>query len=292
MQEHIEAILLFSFLCAASYWIARSMGYFDWPKHLKANRQLPKISLSQVLSVFAIYLISMLLLGTILVYIFDFLANIFLGAKTLYSPSFPFAMSSLVQISVTLIAAYLLYRYCKKQKDRASMLGLWKQKGSHSTTAKDISIGIITWAISFPFVLLASEIFEFFIYLSFGPQEYEQVAVQYLKMSVGSNILFLIAIFTILIAAPFIEELLFRGFLLNYLRKYFGAKGAIFLSALAFSLFHFSFSQHLGNFPLVASLFTLALFLGYIYERQGSLFSSIALHMTFNVISTLRILAG
>jgi membrane protease YdiL (CAAX protease family) len=290
MQEHIEAILLFAFLCAASYWIARSMGYFQWPKVLK--REVPKIALKQVLSVFAIYLASMLLLGTVLVYIFDFIANIFLAPATLYSPSFPFVMSSLVQISATLLAAYLLFLFCKKQKDRASMFGIWKQKNSPSSIAKDISIGIITWAVSFPFVLFASEIFEFFIYLAFGPQEYEQVAVQYLKMSVGSNVLFIIAIFTILIAAPIIEELLFRGFLLNYLRKFFGVKGAIFLSALAFSLFHFSFSQHLGNFPLVASLFTLALFLGYIYERQGSLFSSIALHMTFNVISTLRILTG
>ena len=99
-----------------------------------------------------------------------------------------------------------------------------------------------------------------------------------------------VALFTILIAAPIIEEFLFRGCLMTYLKRYMPPKGAITLSALCFSLFHFAPSQGFGNISLVASLFVLALFLGFIYERQASLFASIGLHMTFNAVSTFRIL--
>jgi membrane protease YdiL (CAAX protease family) len=293
MVEHLESIFLFAFLSIASFWIARTMGYFYWPKeHTPPREALPLINFFQVVAVFAIYLISLLFLGNIFAYVFDFVAPIFVTREFLYSPSYPPVLSSIVQVVTTLVAAYLLYLFCKKQKDRKNMLAIWKHPHSHSSIAKDIGYGVITWAVSFPFVLLASELFDFLIYLFSGPQEYEQVAVQYLKMSIGSNILFIIAIFTILVAAPVLEELLFRGFLLNFLRRYLGRVAAIILSALAFALFHFSMSQSLGNFPLVGSLFTLALFLGYIYERQGSLFASIALHMTFNIISTIRILTG
>jgi membrane protease YdiL (CAAX protease family) len=67
-------------------------------------------------------------------------------------------------------------------------------------------------------------------------------------------------------------------------------RNAILLSALCFALFHFAPSQGIGNISLVGSLFLFALFLGFIYERQASLFASVGLHMTFNTVSTFRIL--
>jgi membrane protease YdiL (CAAX protease family) len=65
---------------------------------------------------------------------------------------------------------------------------------------------------------------------------------------------------------------------------------AIVFSSICFSAFHFSFSQGIGNISLLFSLFVFALFLGFIYERQGSLFASISLHMTLNIVSVARIL--
>ena len=67
-------------------------------------------------------------------------------------------------------------------------------------------------------------------------------------------------------------------------------KKAIVFSALCFALFHYAPSQGMGNISLLATLFLFALFLGFIYERQASLFASIGLHMTFNAVSTFRIL--
>jgi uncharacterized protein len=151
-------------------------------------------------------------------------------------------------------------------------------------------MGVLTWIISFPLVIAVGQFADLLLYLFFKYENYEQVAVRYLKTTLGSPPMLAIALFTILIAAPIIEEFLFRGCLQNFFKRYMLTKNAILLSALCFSLFHFAPSQGIGNISLVVSLFLFALFLGFIYERQASLFASIGLHMTFNAVSTFRIL--
>jgi membrane protease YdiL (CAAX protease family) len=87
-----------------------------------------------------------------------------------------------------------------------------------------------------------------------------------------------------------VEELLFRGTLQQFLKKYFPVKTSIAITALVFACFHYSSAQDLGNFSLIPSLFVFACFLGYTYERQGSIFASIGLHITFNLASSFQIL--
>jgi membrane protease YdiL (CAAX protease family) len=128
------------------------------------------------------------------------------------------------------------------------------------------------------------------LYLSAGLENYEQVAVRYLKLALSSPSMLMIALFMVLFAAPAIEEFLFRGLLQTCLKRFMPIKWAIALSSLCFAFFHFSPSQGIGNISLIASLFTFALYLGFIYERQASLIASFTLHMTFNTVSTLRIL--
>jgi hypothetical protein len=99
-----------------------------------------------------------------------------------------------------------------------------------------------------------------------------------------------VALIAVVIIAPIAEELLFRGTFQQYLRKFFSVKTSILLTAAIFACFHLSFSQGLGNFSLIPSLFIFSCFLGYIYERQGSLFASIGLHLAFNLASSLQIL--
>ena len=82
---------------------------------------------------------------------------------------------------------------------------------------------------------------------------------------VGSAI---IALFTIIIAAPVTEEFIFRGMLQNWLKTKLGTKSAIITASACFALFHLSSSQGLGNISLALSLFSFACFLGFIYEKQ------------------------
>lgn len=126
-------------------------------------------------------------------------------------------------------------------------------------------------------------------YLIWGKYGVQQLAVQELERDFEHPVLFVLMAITVTTIVPFVEELLFRGFMQNWLRKYIGRGRAIFLTAFIFACFHYSHGQGIGNFELIISLFSLSLFLGYIYERQQTLWASIGLHSTFNAISVIAI---
>lgn len=90
----------------------------------------------------------------------------------------------------------------------------------------------------------------------------------------------LIAAFTLLavVAAPFMEELIFRGFLFNALLRYLPVWLAAVLSGAIFGLSHGSASAFL---PLAASGIVLA----YVYVRSGSLTASMLTHALFNLVN-------
>lgn len=172
------------------------------------------------------------------------------------------------------------------------MKKIWKDPSN--PTARpilyDFGLGWAVWFISFPAVAAIGELGDLLIYLFFKVEHYEQVAVRFLKMALTEPSVLIIAFLLIVFIAPAIEEFLFRGVLQNYFKRHVGSKAAILLSALCFAAFHFAPSQHAGNIPLLLSLFTFACFLGFLYEKQCSLFAPIGLHMAFNTISALRIL--
>ena len=86
--------------------------------------------------------------------------------------------------------------------------------------------------------------------------------------------------FAIAIAAPVVEELLFRGFLQNALTKYLPIWGAILLSSFLFAL------VHLQPYA-IPGLMSLSIAFGYLYHRTGSLRTNIILHMANNIIALL-----
>lgn len=87
----------------------------------------------------------------------------------------------------------------------------------------------------------------------------------------------LITIFAALIV-PVFEELLFRGFLQTSLRSVSGKPwAAIVITSLFFSILHPP--TH------IPALFILSCGLGYAYERSGSLFRPILMHIFFNGFS-------
>lgn len=284
-----EQILLPLILSLIAIWAARSIGFFVLPKDI-AKGEIPYIRFWQVLSVFLIYIGCSLLIpviaAQILSYYFPQLS------QSEISDAAPLSLRlAYIQMITLGVSGLCLFLFCLLQRDRTSMRHLWKYpRHPFVSISRDFGIGALTWLISFPLVTLVGSVADWFINVVFGNQEYIQVAVHYLKSSRESYFHLFFALFTIVLAAPIVEEFLFRGFLQNFLKRHLGRKSALLLTALLFALFHFSLSQNLGNIPLVSSLFVLALFLGYLYERQQSLFASIGLHMTFNTISVLRIL--
>jgi hypothetical protein len=156
---------------------------------------------------------------------------------------------------------------------------------------KDIKIGFFSFFLALPIILFTSHLINFIIFFVFKIKKLpNQLVIDYLKSTYDKPFSFLLATITIVILAPFIEEVLFRGFFQNFLKKYLNVKTSIILTSLIFSIFHFSFYQKFSNISILSSIFILGSLLGFIYEKQKSLIAPITLHLTFNSFSILSLL--
>ncbi len=285
VSEHLQLILFFALLALFTNTFAWTKGFFCFSTEATEKSRSP-LFFKQVFFAFAIYV------GT------SFLAAPLL-AKMLYSlPAFQrkegtglgLEVMSFLQLATLGLVLILLFLFAVNQ-DRGLMRSIWKDRTrpDPKPISYDFFLGIVTWLLAFPVVAAVGQVCDLLIYWLFNVESYEQVAVRYLKMSLGSSFLLPVALLTILVLAPVIEEWLFRGFLQTWFKQHLGRKAAILLTSLSFALFHLSASQGMGNIPLATSLFLFACYLGFLYEKQGSLFAPIGLHMAFNAVSSLRI---
>ncbi len=86
-------------------------------------------------------------------------------------------------------------------------------------------------------------------------------------------------ILKVLLLSPLLEELIFRGSLLPLLIKTESSKKAILLSSLGFSLAHY-----LSSFSLFA-VFTLGVFLAYVYLKTENVILCIIVHVLNNFLA-------
>ena len=77
---------------------------------------------------------------------------------------------------------------------------------------------------------------------------------------------------------PVLEEVFFRGFAYSVFRKRFGVFSGIILSAAFFASVH-------ANLASLFPIFCLGLLLAYIYEKTGSLVSSVTVHVIHNSVT-------
>jgi membrane protease YdiL (CAAX protease family) len=277
--ENLALALCFLALWLISSWIAFFKGYYNLPFK---NFQPPSISLIQVCFIFFIFFGIYLFLAPL--FLFPLLQSEALGIDSISS-------IALLQFCAFFCTALLLFLYNLLQ-ERKMMLSIWKDYRfpGKLSLQKDLSFSLLSWIISLPAVLAASHFFSIISIGLFGISEKEQVAVLYMKRSLESPLAAVFAFFSVLIAAPLLEEYLFRGILQSYLRKKFSPFKAICLSSFFFAFFHFAPSQGVANIPLIGSLFIFSCYLGFVYEKTRSLWSSIGLHVTFNLISVIRII--
>lgn len=278
--EYFQTIFFFGILGCVLVWAAKSYGFFTLPAERKSN----PVRLKMVIVVFAIYLIMTMLVAPLLAE----------PLKTYFAPSGePAVFAALSILQLLILFGIFIFFYLYSKAESPQLFGrIWKDRSipHPKPIAVDFVMGVLTWIIGFPLVIAVGQLADMILYFFFGLENYEQVAVRYLKTTLGSPEMLTIALVTILIAAPIIEEFMFRGCLQSYFKRFMAPSKAIALSAICFALFHYAPSQGIGNISLIASLFLFALFLGFIYERQASLFASVGLHMTFNAVSTFRIL--
>ena len=111
----------------------------------------------------------------------------------------------------------------------------------------------------------------------------EQKLVVEIKKNFNNNLLF--NFFLIIIVAPIIEEIVFRGLFYKTLKNFIPFVQASIISSLIFAIIH-------ENILSLTILFLLSLYLTWIYERTNSILYSILTHSIFNFLNLLLIYIG
>lgn len=97
------------------------------------------------------------------------------------------------------------------------------------------------------------------------------------------------AYLTLTVLAPIAEELLFRGFLFSKLRRYLNASLTILLTTILFAILHVFGVTDDGQVQLqwmaVGDVFVLAILLGILREKTGSVWAGILLHAIKNTVA-------
>ncbi len=96
-----------------------------------------------------------------------------------------------------------------------------------------------------------------------------------LALEAQDTVVLAIFYFTASLAAPFYEEIMFRGFLLPSLTRYIPVWAAIVVSSFIFALAHLNLSE-------VLPLAILGMVLGVVYTRSRNLLSSMLVHSLWN----------
>lgn len=278
IADSVYIILVFGLIGLITNTIAWRKGFYSCCFY-----PAPPISFKHVGYLFAIYI------GTTYV-----LSSYFGALLQKYSLTTP-TTGMLVFLQFVLIAFMLIgfFLYCTTQA-KGVFNKIWKNPAVEPLTSPlhDFLLGAIAWLVAFPVVQVVGQLLDMILFTILRFEGYEQVAVKYLKTTLENPALAILALVSIVIVAPIVEEFLFRGALQTYLKRRMSPKAAILVASLCFGLFHFSFEQGIGNISLIASLFVFGSFLGYVYEKQGSLYASIGLHLVFNFVSSVRILFG
>ena len=155
------------------------------------------------------------------------------------------------------------------------------------TIVKDFFMAILNLLAAWPLILAAVTLTIFIAKLFSGPG-YEMQPHQQLEMITEYHQLPLriMIVFVAVVIAPLLEEMLFRGFVQTAIRSVINIKSAwpaIAVSSAFFAMMH----ANPAHWP---ALFVLGVCLGYSYEKSGSLFRPIFIHLFFNAFSVTTVL--
>lgn len=114
----------------------------------------------------------------------------------------------------------------------------------------------------------------------------QNVEGQQMVADLLANVPPVVAVLAAALIVPFGEELFFRGMVLNAWEREYGPRRALVGSALLFTAIHLSD----GGLLVAVPILVLAFVLGIAYQRTRSLPLVVALHGSFNAISTLLLI--
>ena len=169
----------------------------------------------------------------------------------------------------TLAVVFIIYFTVVQYKEPLAALGI-----SARNFLKNVFYGVVGYIALVPVLILILTIIAVIINMTKYVPERQPVVELFLKEK-GLAFLTYSSLFAAIIG-PMIEELFFRGFLYGALKKYIGIFWSMTATAVLFAALH---AHMVGFFPIMA----LGILLAYIYEKTGTLVSSITVHMIHNL---------
>ncbi len=148
----------------------------------------------------------------------------------------------------------------------------WSELGLRAASRRDLLWGVVLGLLTVPLAGLVNALVSGLAGGTFENPQVEALAPTALSVPAMVGMLVLAAG-----VAPVVEEIIFRGVLYGWLRRFLGPAVAIVLSALVFGAVH-------GIPQLVPALAVQGAVLALVYERTRSLWPSIVLHGVFNAV--------
>lgn len=114
----------------------------------------------------------------------------------------------------------------------------------------------------------------------FENNDYINTTLETLETMLNYNNTFeyLVLFTSVVIIAPILEELLFRGILFSETKKYLGVTAAIVINGLCFAIYHMNVIQGINTFFM-------GMVLSFVYYYRRNIKEAIAIHMVNNFIA-------
>lgn len=176
------------------------------------------------------------------------------------------ANSSILDV---LTIVFILYFTIAQYGEKPAALGI-----SLKNFTKNVFYGLVGYVAAVPAlvaILIATAVFTNLI--KYVPEK--QFVVELFLKEKDMGFLIYTSLFAA-IAGPLVEELFFRGFLYNACKKYMSKVFAMVITAALFAGLH---AHPVGFLPIMA----LGVLLAYLYEKTGTLVSSITVHIIHNL---------
>lgn len=204
------------------------------------------------------------------------LAQLFLGVAIGVTGSDEQSLGLLV---VSLIGLWLglggaVLRACRR-KGSGSLVTDFGLRVEKSDIGLGLAVGVLTQLVVVPLLYLP-------LHLLGADLDVSEKARETTDLASGSGIALLAV--AIVLGAPLIEELFYRGLFLRSVSRRFGSRWAIALSAFTFALTHFQPVQFLG-------LLAFGVILAVLVERKGRLGPALVAHMAFNATTVAILIA-
>ncbi|GAB2482877.1 hypothetical protein GCM10008929_05170 [Alkalibacterium psychrotolerans] len=124
-------------------------------------------------------------------------------------------------------------------------------------------------------VVATSFIYFIVSFLTFFPALFDRVMPYFISITLVDDISFVYLVFVAVIAAPIVEELFFRGYILNKWADKYGVKKGVIFSSLAFMIIHLR--------SVFIPQLLVGLICGLLYVKYSNLLYAIFFHAIYNL---------